>query len=105
MPKGVFERKKKVSVEAKPVEKILEKAVPEVVNETPKAKEAEKVVLSKCPGKPHLSRCQCKDSLSPGQAYFEDGPTGTVIIGDDTKNEIMFREGNNGKGYRINRKR
>lgn len=44
------------------------------------------------------------EPLAPGQAYFE-APDGTVIIGEDTKNEIWYRSLNDGKGGWINRKR
>jgi hypothetical protein len=56
---------------------------------------------------PHLPRCQCLDVVGPGQAAFEDGPTGTIIIGDDVKNEITFKYMENGKEIvrKINKKR
>lgn len=44
------------------------------------------------------------EPLAPGQAYFE-APDGTVIIGDDTKNEIWCRTLNEGKGGWINKRR
>lgn len=44
------------------------------------------------------------EPLGPGQAYFE-APDGTIVIGEDTRNEIWHRAGNNGKGCWINRKR
>lgn len=44
------------------------------------------------------------EPLGPGQAYFES-PCETIVIGDDTKNEIWYRAGNNGKGMFINKRR
>lgn len=71
-----------------------------------KEKEAEKKTkeVKRC-GPPHLPQCQCQDVLSPGQAYFEDGETGTIRIGEDNKGEIWFRNANGGKGGWINKKR
>lgn len=45
------------------------------------------------------------EPLQPGEAYFEDGPSGTVVIGDASRDQIWFRAGNNGKGCWINKKR
>lgn len=42
--------------------------------------------------------------LGPGLAYFE-APDGTVITGEDSRNEIWYRAGNNGKGMWINKRR
>jgi len=44
------------------------------------------------------------EPLGPGQAYFE-APDGTILIGEDTKNEMWYRGLNGGKGGWINRKR
>lgn len=59
-------------------------------------------VLNKCS---HGPICQCQDPLTPGQAYFEDGPTGIHIIGEDSKDQVWYRGGNGGRGYFINKKR
>lgn len=72
-------------------------AIQEPVQE--EAKEA-----TKC-GPPHLPGCQCVDKLGPGQAYFEDGATGTVIIAEDTKREVWARWQNGGRGGWVNRQR
>lgn len=53
----------------------------------------------------HSPNCQCLDTLSEGQAYFEDGPTGTIIIGDAVQQKIMWHGGNQGRGAWILRKR
>lgn len=44
------------------------------------------------------------EPLAAGQAYFE-APDGEIIIGDEGKNEIWYRKGNDGKGMWINKKR
>lgn len=91
MPKG---RPRKI-VEA-PVEVKEAEVVSEVKSEVKEeeTKEKEDVVL-----KPKL------EPLSQGQAYFEDGMTGTILIGDATRDQLWFRGGNNGKGCWINKKR
>jgi hypothetical protein len=53
----------------------------------------------------HHPSCQCQDKLSAGQTFFEDGPSGTHIIGDDVQQRIMWHAGNGGKGAWILRKR
>jgi hypothetical protein len=53
----------------------------------------------------HHPSCQCKDELSAGQAFFEDGPTGTHVIGDSVNQKIMWHAGNGGRGAWILRKR
>jgi hypothetical protein len=68
----------------------------EVNDEIKKEIEQKEKVLKKEPVK--------LEPLQVGQAYFE-APDGTVIIGEDTKNEIWYRAGNNGKGMYINKKR
>lgn len=62
--------------------------------------------ISKC-APPHLEKCQCKDLISSTQAAFEDGQTGTIIIGDASRNEIILRYIENGKEHvrMINKKR
>lgn len=44
------------------------------------------------------------EPLGAGQAYFE-APDGTVLIGEDSREQIWYRAGNNGKGMWINKKR
>ena len=98
MPKGVFQRKKKdVPVETVANEPAKAVVIPEPVVSAP-------VVAKKC-GPPHLPQCQCQDKLGIDQVYFEDGSTGTHVIGDNTKNEIYVRWANGGKGGLVNRKR
>lgn len=63
--------------------------VEEVKKEEPKKEKKPKVELA---------------PLGPGLAYFE-APDGTVITGEDSRNEIWYRAGNNGKGCWINKKR
>ncbi len=92
MPKGIPNKKKEV-------EKVIEpKAEPikEVVKETPKP------IAKKCS---HHPSCQCQDPLSQGQAYFEDGPTGAIVIGDAVQQKIFWHAGNDGKGAWILKKR
>lgn len=110
MPKGIPNKKEmevkdvkvfpKVTIE-KPMKVETKPEVKDEAKEETKVK-TEDVVLKGCN---HSPNCQCKDALAPGQSYFEDGPTGTIIIGDETKNEVWFRGGNNGKGCFINKKR
>ena len=96
-PKGIKNRvevkavKPEVKLEVKP-----EVKKPEVKVNEPK-KEEEKKTVSVL--KPELPK------LEPGQCYFEDGPTGQVIIGDATRDQVWFRGGNGGKGCWINKKR
>lgn len=52
-----------------------------------------------------LSKPKQLPPLAHGEAYFEDGPTGTIIVGDATRDQVWFRAGNNGKGCWINKKR
>lgn len=47
---------------------------------------------------------QVLDALGPGQKYFE-APDGTVLIGEEDKQQLWYRNGNNGKGCWINPKR
>ena len=97
-------RPKKVVVEnVKKSEGLEPVKVAEIVFEKT---EVSKQNISKCQP-PHLPKCQCLDILGPGQAYFEDGDTGTVIIGEDTKNDIILRFSQDGKEHtrRINKKR
>ena len=51
-----------------------------------------------------LSHKPILEPLQAGQAYFE-APDGHIIIGDDSKNEVWYRQGNGGKGCFINKKR
>jgi hypothetical protein len=44
------------------------------------------------------------EPLSVGQAYFE-APDGTIIIGDDSRDQVWYRQMNKGKGGWINKKR
>ena len=100
-PKGVKNKveekvvvKPEVKVEVKPIIK------PEVKIEA-KKEETKKVVDV-------LNQSQAVkvlEKLEPGQCYFEDGPTGTVLIGDSNRDQVWFRGGNGGKGCWINKKR
>ena len=116
MPRGHYDRKKKTA-KVETEEKVglvsadgftdEEKGVKDGVLPEPVRKEETKAKAEKV-GKckpPHLDQCQCQDSLSPGQAYFEDGETGTIRIGEDHKGEIWFRDANGGRGGWINRRR
>lgn len=44
------------------------------------------------------------EPLGSGQAYFE-APDGTILVGDETREQIWYRAGNNGKGMWINKMR
>jgi hypothetical protein len=44
------------------------------------------------------------EPLSDGQAYFE-APDGTIIIGDDSRDQVWYRQMNKGKGGWINKQR
>ena len=55
---------------------------------------------------PHVaeSRKQLLIPLQPGQAYFE-APDGFIIIGEADRPWALYRQGNDGKGMRINQRR
>ena len=86
MPRGIPNKKKE---DVKPTA---------TTNEVVEAAKPEKAPAASEPAKPKL------EPLAVGQAYFE-APDGTIIIGDETKNEIWYRAGNGGKGMFINKKR
>jgi hypothetical protein len=50
------------------------------------------------------SREALKHDLSPGQAFFE-APDGFIIVGDADRDHVLYRQGNNGQGMRINKRR
>lgn len=88
MPRGIPNKKK-------------EEVMNEADQEAPKAESTsvpEVKPTVPAPVKPKV------DPLAPGQAYFE-APDGTIIIGEDSKNEVWCRALNNGKGGWINKKR
>lgn len=86
MPKGIPKKKD---------ETVLEKEAPHAEIK----KEKEDVVLSK----PVVSK-PALPVLVAGQAYFE-APDGHIIIGEDSKDQTWYRQGNGGKGMWINKKR
>lgn len=96
-PKGSVNKKKEENLTETAVNSAIEIKT-EVVTNADVRKEEEKREEVLKQAAPKL------EPLGPGQAYFE-APDGTIVIGDDTKNEIWYRAGNNGKGMFINRKR
>jgi hypothetical protein len=44
------------------------------------------------------------EPLQPGQKYFE-APDGTIIIGEEDKQQVWYRKLNNGRGGWINPRR
>lgn len=94
MPKGIPNKKK-----------VEQKVIKEEVKHEKKeeTKETKHVLVVEKPAQAAIA--QKLEPLAPGQAYFEDGPTGTVMIGDATRDQVWFRAGNGGKGCWINKKR
>lgn len=81
----------------------MPRGIPKQKEEAPKvtAPKAEPEVVKESKPAPTV---KVLDPLGPGQAYFE-APDGTVIIGEDTKDQVWYRALRNGKGGWINRKR
>ena len=50
------------------------------------------------------SRKALEHPLGPNQAFFE-APDGFVIVSDADKDHVLYRQGNNGKGMWINKRR
>lgn len=55
-------------------------------------------------GQEEVKTEQTVDALAPGQAYFES-PSGEILIGDASKDQLWWRQGNDGRGMWINKRR
>src|SRR4051812_34481302 len=74
----------------------------EIIEQTNEVDEVEAAIEAVEKGTKPKQELPKLDALAIGQAYF-CAPDGYVIIGDDTKNDIWYRAGNNGKGMFINK--